>query len=111
VVAAGFALLIATGYALYYLVSDDTHPPVSMLHWALGLALAPILIAHIVVGRRSRGRVLDVGFEPRRHRTTRANGAPNNAAAKLRATTGTPPITMSRERMRSFKVPAPKSFS
>jgi hypothetical protein len=69
VVIAEFTLLIATGYALYYLVSDDTHAPVSVLHWALGLALAPMLIAHIVVGRRSRGPALDVGFEPRHRRT------------------------------------------
>ena len=51
-VVAVFTLLIATGYALYYLVSDDTHAPVSAVHWALGLALAPILIAHIGIGRR-----------------------------------------------------------
>jgi hypothetical protein len=69
VVVAEFTLLIITGYALYYLVSDDTHAPVSVLHWALGLALAPMLIAHIVVGRRGRGSALDVGFEPRHRRT------------------------------------------
>ena len=54
VVVALFALLTASGYALYYLVSDDTHAPVSVLHWALGLALAPMLVAHIVAGRRGR---------------------------------------------------------
>lgn len=70
VVIAEFTLLIATGYALYYLVSDDTHAPVSVLHWALGLALAPMLIAHIVAGRRSRGPALDVGFEQRHRRTS-----------------------------------------
>jgi hypothetical protein len=62
---AAFTLLIVTGYALYYLVSDTTHAPVSVVHWVLGLALAPLLIGHIVLGRRSRGTGLDGGFEPR----------------------------------------------
>jgi hypothetical protein len=48
------ALLIVSGYALYYLVSDDTHAPVSMLHWVLGVGLGPLLVLHIVTGRRSR---------------------------------------------------------
>lgn len=47
-------VLIATGYALYYLVDDASRPPVSVLHWSLGLALLPVLFAHIVLGRRSR---------------------------------------------------------
>ena len=68
VVIADFTLLIATGYALYYLVNDATHAPVSVLHWALGLALAPTLVAHIAVGRRGRA-ALDDGFEPRHRRT------------------------------------------
>jgi hypothetical protein len=68
VVIAEFTLLTATGYALYYLVSDQTHALVSMLHWALGLALAPILILHVVTGRRTRGATLDVGVEPRHRR-------------------------------------------
>jgi hypothetical protein len=52
---AEFTLLTASGYALYYLVNDSTHGAVSVLHWALGLALAPMLILHIVTGRRTRG--------------------------------------------------------
>jgi hypothetical protein len=69
VLVAEFALLVATGYALYYLVGDSTHGTVSVLHWALGLALAPMLIVHIVNGRRSRGPAFDVGAEPpSRHR-------------------------------------------
>jgi hypothetical protein len=58
IVLASFALLTVTGYALYYLVNDETHALISLLHWAAGLALAPILVAHIVLGRRSRRRVL-----------------------------------------------------
>jgi ABC-type nitrate/sulfonate/bicarbonate transport system permease component len=49
-----FALLIATGYALYYLVDDATRPPVSLSHWIAGLALVPLIAIHIVAGRRSR---------------------------------------------------------
>jgi hypothetical protein len=48
------AVLVVTGYALYYLVTDANRTPISVLHWALGLAFVPLLIAHIVLGRRSR---------------------------------------------------------
>ena len=58
VVIAMFTLLIATGYALYYLVNDDTHAIVSLLHWSLGLMLAPMMIVHVVAGRRSRHSAL-----------------------------------------------------
>jgi len=51
-----FAFLILTGYALYYLVDDMTRPPVSVVHWLIGLVLAPLLIAHISLGRRGRTR-------------------------------------------------------
>jgi hypothetical protein len=63
------ALLIVSGYALYYLVSDDTHASVSVLHWVLGLALAPLLIVHVVTGRRSRGAV-DRDSDSRRSHVT-----------------------------------------
>ena len=53
-VLACFAVLILTGYALYYLVGEDTRASVSLAHWALGLALAPVLVVHIILGRRSR---------------------------------------------------------
>jgi hypothetical protein len=56
VVVAAFALLTLTGYALYYVVNDATRTPVSMTHWLVGLALAPLFIVHIVLGRRSRTR-------------------------------------------------------
>ena len=59
-----FALLTVSGYALYYLVSDSTHAPVSILHWALGIALVPMLIVHIATGRRSRERVGDAPDQP-----------------------------------------------
>lgn len=51
---AAFILLTATGYALYYLVSDDTRAPVSIVHWAAGLALLPMSIGHLVASYRGR---------------------------------------------------------
>jgi hypothetical protein len=51
-----FAVLVVTGYALYYLVSEESRPAVSMLHWALGLGLAPLVVVHIFLGRRTRPR-------------------------------------------------------
>jgi hypothetical protein len=48
------AVLVITGYALYYLVTDASRTPISVLHWGLGLALVPLLVAHIALGRRSR---------------------------------------------------------
>jgi hypothetical protein len=48
------AVMVVTGYALYYLVTDTSRTPVSLLHWGLGLAFVPLLIAHIALGRRSR---------------------------------------------------------
>ena len=72
VVIALFTLLIATGYVLYYLVNDDTHALVSLLHWGVGLALAPTLIAHIVAGRRDRRIAPPVGpLDPRQRRLIR----------------------------------------
>jgi hypothetical protein len=83
-VIAAFTLLSAGGYALYYLVSDSTHAPVSVLHWVVGLALAPILILHIVTGRRTRGRMLDAGAEhhPRRTGTGEPRPATHAQAPK-----------------------------
>jgi hypothetical protein len=55
-VVASLALLALTGYALYYLVTDAVHSAMSVAHWLTGLLLAPLVVVHIVRGRRSRGR-------------------------------------------------------
>ena len=55
--------LVITGYALYYLVTDANRTPISVLHWALGLAFVPLLVVHIARGRRSRGAPFDRLFE------------------------------------------------
>jgi hypothetical protein len=59
-----FALMTLTGYGLYYLVDDVTRPPMSLLHWIPGLLLAPFVLLHVVLGRRSRAA-------PRRERRRR----------------------------------------
>jgi hypothetical protein len=48
------AMMVVTGYALYYLVTDTSRTSISVLHWGLGLAFVPLLIVHIALGRRSR---------------------------------------------------------
>jgi hypothetical protein len=54
VVVVVLATLVITGYALYYLVTDASRTPISVLHWGLGVGLVPLLITHIALGRRSR---------------------------------------------------------
>ena len=68
------AALIVTGYALYYVVTDITREPVSIAHWVVGLALGPLLIAHVTLGRRGRER-----HHGREHRF-KPKGAPHPSA-------------------------------
>jgi hypothetical protein len=75
IVLACFAMLILTGYALYYLVGDDTRARISLAHWALGLALAPMLVVHVSLGRRGRGAATG-GRHAHRHHPPRAHDAP-----------------------------------
>jgi len=60
-VAASLVLLAASGYALGYLIGDASRPPMSIAHWVVGAALAPLLAVHIVAGRRLRARRRGVG--------------------------------------------------
>ncbi len=46
-----FAVLIGSAYALYYFSDENSRQMISLVHWALGIALAPVLVAHIVIGR------------------------------------------------------------
>ena len=46
------AWLAATGYALYYFSTDDNATWLPVLHWAAGLTLPLMLLAHIAAGRR-----------------------------------------------------------
>lgn len=46
------AWLALTGYALYYFATDDNRRWLPLLHWIPGLALPPLLLMHIVQGRK-----------------------------------------------------------
>ena len=67
-------LLILSGYALYYFGSEEMRPWISAVHWVLGLVALPMLIWHIVSGRRAHA-----ARNPERH----------NAPAVHRASGGT----------------------
>jgi len=47
-------ILIATAFGLYYAGSDTLRPWISDLHIAAGLFLPPLILIHVVAGRRSR---------------------------------------------------------
>ncbi|HUN94487.1 MAG TPA: hypothetical protein VMU33_20710 [Burkholderiaceae bacterium] len=55
-VATAVALLVATGYALYYAGDEDLRPWISVAHWAVGLAGLPALGWHVVQGKRRAAR-------------------------------------------------------
>ena len=45
-------VLIATGYALYYVASEALRPWISALHWAIGISAMLAFVAHRAGGRR-----------------------------------------------------------
>lgn len=45
-------VLVASGYLLYYLSSDDWRTPTAVLHWAVGLTMPLALLAHWLIRRR-----------------------------------------------------------
>ena len=49
-----FALLILTGYLLYYASGEGFREGVGWMHLALGLSLPVTLMAHIAMGKRPR---------------------------------------------------------
>ena len=56
VVIAALGALIVTGYALYYLVNDASRATISVAHWLVGVAFAPLFVADVVIGRRASER-------------------------------------------------------
>ncbi|MBW8785906.1 MAG: hypothetical protein JF593_14950 [Novosphingobium sp.] len=50
------ALLVVSGYLLYYIGADDVRSATSIVHWAVGLALPLIFVWHAVKGLRSAAR-------------------------------------------------------
>lgn len=52
-----FAVLIITGYALYYAGGERLRAWTSWIHLAIGLVLPILLVVHIFLGRRTRPAV------------------------------------------------------
>lgn len=48
------ALLTASGYGLYYIADETLRPTVSLLHWIAGLLLPPLIIGHVIIGKRRK---------------------------------------------------------
>jgi len=48
----GAAWLAVSGYGLYYLVSDALRAAAGLAHWIAGLALCPLMVLHVILGRR-----------------------------------------------------------
>ena len=53
-IAAVLAILIVTGWLLYYAGSEGVHEIASVCHWIVGLSVALVLPLHVVMGRRAR---------------------------------------------------------
>jgi hypothetical protein len=51
---AALALLIATGFGLYYLAGESDRSIWSATHWIIGLAFGALVVLHVVLGRRGR---------------------------------------------------------
>ncbi|MBS0558386.1 MAG: DUF4405 domain-containing protein [Proteobacteria bacterium] len=49
------AVLIASGWLLYYASGESLRAGVSLLHWSVGLALAAAMLAHALRSARYRG--------------------------------------------------------
>jgi hypothetical protein len=52
-----FAILIITGYGLYYAGGEGLRAWTSWIHLAVGLVLPILLLIHILLGRRTRPKV------------------------------------------------------
>ena len=48
------AVLVMTGFGLYYLAGEASRPIWSTIHWVIGLVLAGLIVGHVLIGRASR---------------------------------------------------------
>jgi len=55
------AVLILTGWGLYYIGSSSVRHWTSLVHWTLGLASAPILWMHVRLARRTGEKKINRG--------------------------------------------------
>jgi hypothetical protein len=46
------AALVVSGYCLYYASSEELRPWISAIHWSIGLLGLPVLVIHVVSGKR-----------------------------------------------------------
>ena len=53
------ALLIVSGYLLYYFASEQSRPWISVAHWGFGLVVLPSLAWHVWAGQQRRSVVAD----------------------------------------------------
>jgi hypothetical protein len=49
-------LLVISGYLIYYLIDDEWHSGVALVHWIVGLSLPCFMALHVVLGRRPRAK-------------------------------------------------------
>jgi cation transport ATPase len=47
------ALLVVTGYLLYYAGGEQLRPSLSLIHWLVGLVGLPAMIVHVILGKRA----------------------------------------------------------
>ena len=78
---AATAFLLLTGWGLYYLGDESLRGWLSVGHWAIGAAGAPLLLIHLLVGRRPKVPVASsrTGTSPGAHA-----GQPRAGAAARR---------------------------
>ncbi len=51
----GNAALIVSGWILYYIGDDRLRQWASLTHWTIGLAMLPLLLGHLQLGRHGTG--------------------------------------------------------
>jgi cation transport ATPase len=52
------AIIILSGYGLYYLGDEQTRPWISLIHWIIGLLVATVLPLHVWLGLKGKVRPL-----------------------------------------------------
>ena len=75
------ALLTVTAYALYYFAGEESRPWISLIHWAIGLGLVPVMIVHVINGQLKHGR--RTGRVPRHAARPHQSGAAPAFAPRL----------------------------
>ena len=62
VVATALGVLVITAFGLYYIGSDRLRSYTSLVHLVVGVAMPLLILAHVVLGARSRPRLDDEDF-------------------------------------------------